>query len=85
VVQNVQLRIDEDRGFESYAGHSVVFLGKTIYSDFLSPPRFINGYLILFRIGEGKDSEGGDWHHPHYAGPEKSEMLNISLTYIVWS
>jgi len=23
----------------------------------------------------------GDWHHPHCVGPEKSEMLLISLTY----
>jgi len=35
-----------------------VFLGKTLYSDLLSQPRSINGYLILFRIGEGKGSEG---------------------------
>jgi len=49
---------DEGRVFEPYSGHCVVFLGKTLYSDFLSPPRSINGYLILFRIGEGKGSEG---------------------------
>ena len=42
----------------SQSAHCVVFLGKTLYSDFLSPPRSINGYLILFRIGEGKGSEG---------------------------
>jgi len=49
---------DEGRVFESYSGHCVVFLGKTLYSDFLSPPRCINGYLIPFRSGEGKGSEG---------------------------
>jgi len=49
---------DEGRVFESCSGHCVVFLGKTFYSDFTSPPRCINGYLILFRIGEGKGSEG---------------------------
>jgi len=55
-----------------------VFLGKTLYSDFLSPPRCINGYLILFRIGERQRQRGrGDGHRPHYAGPVKSEMLHI--------
>jgi len=48
--------IDEGRMFEPTSGHYGVFLGKTLYSDFLSPPRCMNGYLILFRIGEGKCS-----------------------------
>jgi len=34
---------DEDRRFKSYSGHCVVFLGKTLYSNFLSPPRCIMG------------------------------------------
>jgi len=49
---------DAGRVFEPSPGHCVVFLGKTLYSDFLSPPRCINGYLILFGIGKGKGSEG---------------------------
>jgi len=39
-------------------GRCVVFLGKTLYSDFFSPPRSRNVYLILLRIGEGKGREG---------------------------
>ena len=49
---------EQEEMFEPRSGHCVVFLGKTLYSDFLSPPRCINGYLILLRIGEGKGSEG---------------------------
>jgi len=70
-------------GFEFFSGHWVVFLRKTLYSDFLSPPRCIDKYRILFRIGEGEVSvEEEVWRHPHYAGPEKSRMLHISLTYV---
>jgi len=52
-----------------------VFLGKTLYSDFLSQPRSINGYLILFRIGGGKGSEGEEM------GAALIMLLHISLTY----
>jgi len=59
-----------------------VFLGKTLYSDFLTPPRCINGYLILIRIGERqRQRDRRDGHRPHYAGPVKSEILHISPTY----
>ena len=32
------------RGFESWPGHCVVFLGKTLYFQCLSPPCNVNGY-----------------------------------------
>jgi len=73
---------DEGHMFEPTSEHCVVFLGKTLCFDFLSPPRCINGYLILFRIGERQRQRGrGDGRRPHYAGPLKSETLYISLTY----
>ena len=36
-------------GFEHWPGHFVVFLGKTLYSQCLSPPRGLNGYQQTVR------------------------------------
>ena len=37
--------------FEPWLGHCIVFLGKTLLSQYLSPPRCINGYRRIYCWG----------------------------------
>jgi len=65
----------------SQSAHCVVFLGKTLYSDFLTPPRCKWVPDPVKDCGRQRQRGRGDGRRPHYAGPVKSGMLHISLTY----
>jgi len=57
------------------AAHCVVFLGKTLYSDFLTPPRCKWVPDPVKDWGRQRQRGRGDGRRPHYAGPVTIVMV----------